>query len=164
MQIGELARRFNVPVETLRYYEQAGLLKKPARTAGKYRKYADEHAQQLAFILNCRSLDMSHDEIRQLLKVRNTSARDCAEVNAVLDGHIAHVTRRISELKRLLLDLSALRDSCAVARSVKRCEILSALNGTHAMRSKGRSRNRKLRALAEHQGPAHLPFPASDPR
>jgi DNA-binding transcriptional MerR regulator len=58
LKIGELAGLFNVPVETIRYYEQAGLLPKPARTAGNYRLYSKADADNLAFVLNCRMLDM----------------------------------------------------------------------------------------------------------
>lgn len=128
MHIGELAKRFGVTVESIRYYEREGLLPGSRRTAGNYRVYDEQHAGQLSFVLNCRSLDMSHEEIRRLLVAQRTPGRDCADVNKLVDGHIEKVGQRISELKQLLNDLKMLRRSCAESRAVQHCEILSALS------------------------------------
>src|SRR6478672_2087818 len=101
MTIGELARRTGCGIETIRYYEQEGLLPKPARTAGNFRRYGLEHADQLSFILHCRSLDMALHEIRILLRFRSAPDENCGEVNTLLDTHIGHVEVRIAELKSL---------------------------------------------------------------
>lgn len=138
LQIGELARRFEIPVETIRYYEREGLLPPPKRSSGNYRQYSETHAQQLAFILNCRNLDMSQDEIRKLLLVRTAPGRECADVNQLIEGHIEQVGRRIRDLKRLLIELKGLRESCGEARTVQQCEILSTLASRSAARSKRR--------------------------
>ena len=68
MHIGELARRTGIQVETIRYYEREGLLPEPARSDGNYRVYGPGHLEQLQFIRHCRSLDMSLDEVRTLLR------------------------------------------------------------------------------------------------
>ena len=57
MTIGELARRTGCGIETIRYYEHEGLLPKPGRTSGNFRRYGQEHAELLSFIRHCRSLD-----------------------------------------------------------------------------------------------------------
>jgi Cd(II)/Pb(II)-responsive transcriptional regulator len=116
MKIGELAKAANTPVETIRYYEREQLLPEPARTDGNYRIYDDEHAQRLGFIRRCRSLDMTLDEIRSLLKFRDAPQDDCGEVNQLLDDHIGHVAARISELKTLEKQLKALRLQCCGPR------------------------------------------------
>jgi Cd(II)/Pb(II)-responsive transcriptional regulator len=126
-QIGDVAGLLGVPVETIRYYERCGLLDKPTRTGSNYRVYSDEQVERLGFILNCRNLDMTHEEIRRLLKLRHRPPKDCTEVNALIDEHIAHIDERISELRRLSKQLHALRTSCNEIRSVDACEILSTL-------------------------------------
>jgi DNA-binding transcriptional MerR regulator len=68
MKIGELARIAMTQVETIRYYERAGLLPETARTEGNYRIYGDAHVERLSFIRNCRNLDMTLEEIRVLLR------------------------------------------------------------------------------------------------
>ena len=64
MRIGELAKRTDCPVQTVRFYETEGLLPAPARTEGNFRVYGDGHLQRLFFIRRCRAKDMTLDEIR----------------------------------------------------------------------------------------------------
>jgi Cd(II)/Pb(II)-responsive transcriptional regulator len=127
MQIGELARRFGVTVDAIRYYEREGLLTRARRTRGNYRMYDESHVRELSFVLNCRALDMTQEEIKALTDIRSAPGRDCFDVNQLVDGHIEQVSRRITELKQLLTDLKALRQSCVDARTVQQCEILSTL-------------------------------------
>lgn len=127
MRIGKLARHANCKVETIRYYESAGLLPEPGRTPGNYRLYGRQHAERLRFIRHCRSLDMTLEEIRVLLNFRDAPEEDCGEVNALLDEHIAHVVNRIGELKELEQQLRSLRKMCTSVRSAKHCGILQKL-------------------------------------
>jgi Cd(II)/Pb(II)-responsive transcriptional regulator len=126
-KIGDLAREFNVPVETVRYYEREGLLPLPTRTAGNYRLYSEAHRHRLSFIRRCRSLDMTLDEIRRLLRFADKPSESCKEVNELLDEHIVHVKQRVRELRRLKSELEALRERCGDVRSIKECEILRGL-------------------------------------
>jgi Cd(II)/Pb(II)-responsive transcriptional regulator len=132
-QIGELARQADVPVETVRYYESLKLLPKPGRAANNYRQYTQVHLERLSFIRHCRSLDMSIDEIRQLLRVRDRPEADCAEVNAVLDEHIEHVGQKLAELQRLKRQLIALRERCQTASRGADCGILAGLAETQSL-------------------------------
>lgn len=127
MKIGQLAQRTACTVETIRYYEHAGLLPAPSRSDGNYRIYTEEHAERLTFIRNCRTLDMTQDEIRELLRIKDENGRDCGDVDALLDEHIGHVSRRIEELSTLQAQLMALRESCGHHRSVQECGILRGL-------------------------------------
>ena len=89
MRIGELAQQSGV-AETLRYYEQQGLLAKPARSAANYRVYTAQHVEQLAFIRQCRLLDYPSQKFvcYWATKPRRASLR---EVNRLLDRHIVDV-------------------------------------------------------------------------
>ena len=115
LTIGALARRMHCQTETIRFYEREGLLPAPARSGGNYRLYGQPHLERLAFIRRCRSLDMTLDEIRVLLQLRDRPADNCAEVNAVLDEHIEHVAGRIADLRTLQNQLRDLRQLCASA-------------------------------------------------
>jgi Cd(II)/Pb(II)-responsive transcriptional regulator len=126
-KIGELAKRTGTLVETVRYYEREGLLLQPARSHANYRLYTDAHVERLQFIRHCRSLDMTLDEIRSLLRFRDAPGLNCNEVNTLLDEHIQHVANRIRELKSLEQKLRDLRSRCLQARTTQDCEILRAL-------------------------------------
>jgi Cd(II)/Pb(II)-responsive transcriptional regulator len=128
MKIGELAARADTQVETIRYYEREGLLPAAPRTDANYRIYGDTHLERLAFIRHCRSLDMTLDEIRVLLRFKDDPDADCGDVNALLDEHIGHVAARIRSLRQLEKQLKELRLQCAGAGGAAHCGILGGLS------------------------------------
>ncbi|HKX40121.1 MAG TPA: Cd(II)/Pb(II)-responsive transcriptional regulator [Burkholderiaceae bacterium] len=128
MKIGDLSATSTTPIETIRYYEREGLLPAPARTQGNFRVYEAAHLERLQFIRYCRSLDMSLDEVRVLLKFRDAPHESCGDVNALLDEHIGHVSKRIRELRALERQLKELRERCGPARPARDCGILSGLD------------------------------------
>jgi len=127
MKIGELATATTTPVETIRYYEREGLLQQAPRSEGNYRIYGPLHAERLAFVRHCRTLDMTLDEIRVLLRFKDEPHAPCGEVNALLDEHIGHVGKRIGELRQLERQLKALRAQCAGVHEAAQCGILNGL-------------------------------------
>lgn len=127
LKIGELAKRTGALVETIRYYEREGLLPAAARSDGNYRLYGTPHLERLQFIRHCRSLDMTLDEIRSLLRFRDAPEENCGAVNDLLDKHIGHVATRIVELQALEKQLKTLRGLCRRAQAAKDCGILQNL-------------------------------------
>ncbi len=132
MKIGELARATGTQVESVRFYEHEGLLPKPQRTTSNYRIYDGSHVERLGFIRHCRSLDMTLDEIRMLLRFKDAPAESCGNVNQLLDEHIGHVAARISELRSLQLQLKELRSQCSAASGTD-CGILQELTQAAAV-------------------------------
>src|SRR5246127_1551283 len=130
LKIGELAKRTGSLVETIRYYEREGLLPEPVRSEGNYRVYSDSDLERLQFIRHCRSLDMTLEEIRDLLRFRDAPDENCSEVNAFLDEHIERVANRIKELKLLQKNLRGLRNLCQQTRATKDCRILQSLGNS----------------------------------
>ena len=135
-KIGELAKRTGSTIETIRFYERAGLLPAPSRSTGNYRQYGPEHEDQLAFVRRCRSLDMSLNEIQTLLAVRNEPTRSCQEVNDMLDEHLEHLRSRIEELQSLQKQLRTVRSMCRRTQTAKDCAILSELAGKRSFPQK----------------------------
>ncbi|PLR29214.1 Cd(II)/Pb(II)-responsive transcriptional regulator [Chimaeribacter arupi] len=131
MKIGELARQAGCLVETVRYYEREGLLQPVIRDqANNYRHYDSAHLERLMFIRRCRTLDMTHDEIRVLLRARSQPDADCGTVNALIDEHLRHVQTRICELNMLEKQLNELRSHCNANRATRDCGILRELEQT----------------------------------
>lgn len=127
MRIGELARRADCPVETVRYYEKEKLLPAPRRSGANYRDYGPSHLERLAFIRRCRALDMSLPEIGALIQAIEHPGPDCAPVDALLDEHIGHVAARIADLTALKQELDAIRAHCAGRRPASACGIIETL-------------------------------------
>lgn len=129
MRIGELAKAANCPVETIRYYEQQGIIPAPYRTENNYRFYSQNHLVRLKFIRNCRSLDMTLEEIRELLKlIVDTPQENCSAISVLLDEHIKHVKTRIIELQELQNILTDIRKHCLTSSSIDHCGIVQELS------------------------------------
>lgn len=127
MKIGELAHETGCPVETIRYYERIGVLMLPDRSSNNYRSYGERHLERLMFIRHCRVLDMTLDEVRELLDLRDHPELDCAGVNDLLDRHIKNVAERLASLTVLDSQLRTLRNRCLATDSTSACAILHAL-------------------------------------
>lgn len=158
MKIGELARATATPVETIRHYEREGLLPPPPRSDGNYRVYRAAEVDRLAFIRQCRGLDMSLDEIRRLLALKDAppaAAADCGEVNALLDEHIDHVAERLRALRALERELKALRAACADPGAAADCGILQRLARPVDAPPRGRAGHAGPTGRSGHLGGAH---------
>lgn len=131
MRIGELALKTGVQVETIRYYEREGLLPEPERSESNYREYTEDQLHRLAFIRNCRRMDMAQEEIRRLLAYLDEPRLNCEGVNKVVDEHLSHLEKRIQELVFLKDYLQELRTQCNVSRAASECNILQGLGDLH---------------------------------
>jgi len=127
MRIGELAKATGVDVETVRYYEKAGLLPEPARESNGYRAYGVEHLERLAFVRHCRALDMPLDAVRRLLDFVSRPEADCGDINELIDDQLGRVRARIDSLRALERQLSALRAQCGEPHAARECGILQEL-------------------------------------
>ena len=123
MRIGELARKAGIGVDTVRYYEKAGLLEKPPRLANGYRSYNTSHLQRLQFVRHCRALDMALEDVRRLLALMAHP-----EADGVIEGQLRRVRARIEALTDLEHQLEDLRQQCSSHASVSQCGIVHELN------------------------------------
>ena len=94
MRIGELADITGVDVETIRYYEKAGLLAPPARESNGYRTYGKSHLE------------------------------DCGDVNVLIDSQLNRVRARLKSMRALEKQLTALRKQCTEPHGTSECGIL----------------------------------------
>ena len=124
--IGVLSRRSGVNIETIRYYERAGLLAKPARSAGGFRLYAAADAARLGFIRRARDLGFTLDDVRRLLDLADGRSQSCRRVQKIAEGHLADVRTKLADLRRMERALSGSVRSCAEGRLAD-CPLLEAL-------------------------------------
>ncbi|NMG66346.1 Cd(II)/Pb(II)-responsive transcriptional regulator [Azoarcus indigens] len=129
MRIGELSRATGVEVETIRYYEKAGLLPPPSRADNGYRAYSSSHLERLAFVRHCRALDISLADIGRLLDFLDHPEAACGDINRLVEAQLDRVRARIVSLQALERQLSALRRHCDEDLQVRDCGILQELVG-----------------------------------
>ncbi len=130
---GQLAKQSGCKGETIRYYEQIGLLPPPPRTEGGHRMYGEEHLRRLSFIRRSRELGFTLKEIRDLLRLVDGGAYSCAEVRALTLDHLRDVRRKIADLKRLDRVLSEMAARCE-GGEIPECPIIDALFEVRARR------------------------------
>ena len=105
LSIGTLAKRTGTKVQTIRYYEQIGLMPEPGRSEGGQRRYGALELDRLAFIRHSRQLGFSLEAIRELLDLSDSPERSCAQVDAVAQKQLREVEARISRLQALRMEL-----------------------------------------------------------
>lgn len=132
MKIGELARAAETDVETIRYYERAGLLPEPPRTDAGYRTYGAEHLEALRFIRHCRSLDMPLVDAKRLAELAHDTDVTCEDANLLIEAQLTRVHARIHALQALEQQLLHLQAQCQSRHETQACGILRALmQGAH---------------------------------
>ena len=135
--IGALAERAGCRVETVRYYERAGLMPVPPRTAGGHRSYGRDHVKRLIFVRRARELGFTIEEVRELLVLADNGDYTCADVRAATLRHRAGVKRKLADLRRLDRALGNLADRCT-GDNGRDCAIFDALFDAGAKRWIGR--------------------------
>lgn len=110
MKIGELAKRANTSTKTIRFYEDAGLLAPPARTASGYRDYGPEVVDRLRFIHRGQAAGLTLQKVRQVLAIHDRGEQPCGHVRQVLNTRLDQVRAQIAELVALEGHLQTLLD------------------------------------------------------
>ena len=127
MKISDLSRATGVDVETIRYYEKAGLLPAPAREANGYRSYGEAHLERLAFVRHCRALDMPLADVKRLLDFVGGVRDDRGDIDALIAAQLLRVRARLKSLRAMERQLTALQGSCDADHATHECGILHEL-------------------------------------
>lgn len=138
MQSGTLANLAGVNKETLRFYEREGLLRKPERTAGGYRAYAEADLKRLVFIKNAQQFGFSLAEIRELLALADGRVIDRSEVRHLAKRRVDQITNQVTLLNHLRKTLQQLIGRCSHTRVVERCPIIESLSVVPTKKSGGK--------------------------
>jgi MerR family transcriptional regulator, mercuric resistance operon regulatory protein len=125
LTIGPLSKRVGLNIETVRYYERAGLLPPPPRTEGGYRVYGDDHLKRLVFIRRGRELGFSLEEIRGLLRMVD-GGYTCGEVQSLTLAHLTDIKKKVADLRRLERTLKGVAEQCE-GGSITECPVIDAL-------------------------------------
>lgn len=96
--IGDLARRAGLPVRTIRFYCDEGLLT-PARSVGGHRRFDATAVERLNLIRRLRGLGLGLRSITDVLAGRSSLAEAVAAERAALDRELATLAWRRSMLR-----------------------------------------------------------------
>jgi MerR family transcriptional regulator, copper efflux regulator len=125
--IGQLAKRGDVGIDTVRYYERHGLLTPRSRLPSGYRRYGSMELARLRFIRRAQALGFTLKEIKQLLAL--SAQRDVGRVKRSAQTKLLDVEARIAALERVRDGLATLIAACPGHGRAADCPILRALSG-----------------------------------
>ena len=135
LSIGDLARRTGCNIQTIRYYEQIGLLAAPPRTEGGQRRYAGGAVQRLSFIRHARDLGFDIAAIRELIALAGEPDRPCEDADRIALTQLESVKSKIAGLKLLQKELERMLHNCAHG-TISDCRVVETL-GDHALCASG---------------------------
>lgn len=138
LKIGEVSRLSGIGVETLRFYEKSGLLKRPARTGSGYRMYDGEALERLAFIKRAQVLGFSLNEIKQVIAEKDAGQSPCAAVREVVRRRLHELDERMAQMRLYRRELAAALaewDEAGDAREGHICGLIEGTDIKHPMSS-----------------------------
>jgi len=125
LNIGEVAKLAELPIKTIRYYEDIGFIQ-PKRSANGYRSFRQSDVHKLAFLGRARSLGFSIEDCRALLHLYGADTRASADVKRIAQEHLTRIDAKVKELQTMRHTLSHLIEACA-GDDRPSCPILSDL-------------------------------------
>ena len=125
--IGELSRRTQVKVPTIRYYEEMGLLAEAERTSGNQRRYDKAGLERLSFIRHARQLGFSIEAILQLIELHNHPDLACQAATDIAVAQLNDVRSKIGQLQALERELNRIAKSCDGDTVSGECHVLASL-------------------------------------
>lgn len=100
LSIAEVAKRTDLSVHTLRYYERIGLIATVHRAPGGQRRYAESDLDWIGFLLRLRETGMPIGQMQAFAKLRGDGNSTAPQRRQMLEAHLAHVLASIKSMQR----------------------------------------------------------------
>ena len=112
MNIGRAAEAAGLPVKTVRYYADIGLVDAPDRSKTGYRRYDEAAVRKLAFVRRARDFGFSIEECRELLSLYEDQSRSSSDVRRIAKAHLEEIEEKQRQLAALHDELAHLVKAC----------------------------------------------------
>jgi DNA-binding transcriptional MerR regulator len=112
MKIGELSAKCGISIDTLRYYEKAGLIEPPWRNGGQ-RDYPDDALAWIKSLKALRATGMKLSDMARYAQLRLEGSLTSAERRLMLESQRKVVLSRIAELNECITMLDFKISNCA---------------------------------------------------
>lgn len=126
LTMGQFAERTGCDRETIRYYERISLIASPTRSASGYRLYQAGDIRRLGFILRCRQLGFSIDEVRSLLGLVDENKYTCSDIQSITQKHLTEIRKKLRDMRALERALKEMVAGCKGGQTPD-CPIIDAL-------------------------------------
>lgn len=124
MTIGKLAKEAGVGVETIRFYERKGIIKKPQKKDSGFRHYSQEEPARIRFVKRAQELGFTLKEIKELLDIQLKRKITGSQVKEKAEVKISEIRQKISDLKQMESSLSRLAQVCGEGeQAIRECRV-----------------------------------------
>lgn len=124
LTIGKLAKKANINVETIRFYQKRGLIPTPEKPSSGYRTYSNETLSQLLFIQRAKFLGFTLTEIQALLALNDGA--HCSETKLLAEQKLNLVKAKLDDLSGIKTALERFISNCSENNESNRCPIIQA--------------------------------------
>lgn len=122
--IGVLSKEVNLGIETIRFYEQKGLITQPQKPASGYRVYPLDTVKKLLFIKRAKTLGFTLEEIKTLIQI---NGMQCDEMAALAESKLKLIQDKIASLLMLEKSLKQVVSTCYSNENKKSCPVIESL-------------------------------------
>jgi len=122
--IGRLAKSASVGVETVRFYERKGLIKRPSSSDSGYRQYEADDSLRIRFIKRAQELGCTLREVKELLELNATRRTTCSDYSVRIQRRLAEIDGKIRDLQRMKRALKKILATCEDNPRDAECRIL----------------------------------------
>lgn len=127
LTIGQVAKQTGISVETVRFYENRGLIPAPARNASGYRQYPPDTPRRVRFIQRAKAVGFTLADILELLELRTRPGVTCSDIHRRAEDKLREIDDRLAELGQMRRALGQLAERCRDDSDLSECPILDAL-------------------------------------
>lgn len=127
LTIGRVADAAGCKVQTVRYYEQIGLIPAPPRSSGNQRVYDSSAIHRLTFIRHARELGFPLQAIRDLISLSDNPDQSCEAADVIAKAQLDEVDLRIRRLGALRNELERMVEQCKGGQ-IADCRVLEVLS------------------------------------
>jgi Hg(II)-responsive transcriptional regulator len=123
--IGKLAKSALVGVETIRFYERKGLIKRPDNNSEGYRQYSEDDSKRVSYIRRAQELGYTLREIKELLELGDNHQTTCGDYAARIEGKLSEIEGKITDLNRMKTSLLDILRKCDVSTCAENCNTMN---------------------------------------
>lgn len=101
MKISEVSKKYNLPADTLRYYEKLGLIDNVSKESG-VRNYSEEDCSRIEFIICMKHASLSLEDIKRFIDLNKEGDKTIPERLEILEHQKKVLTDEIKNKEKTL--------------------------------------------------------------
>lgn len=124
LTIGEVADQCSVSRDTLRYWEERGVIPEPPRDESSgYRTYPPDLVRRVRAVVRAKDLGFALDEIAELFE-RSDRGETCEELEEIARERLEEFEAEIERLQKKVDGLRSLADACPGGLPASDCPVV----------------------------------------